>query len=67
MRLQRDLSGDDLAVALRKLGYDATRQTGNHLRLSTHEGGEHHVTVPRASSPQDWNSERDPAGGGQAC
>ena len=47
MKLPRDISGDELAKALRKLGYDATRQTGSHLRLTTSERGEHHVTIPR--------------------
>jgi predicted RNA binding protein YcfA (HicA-like mRNA interferase family) len=46
MRLPRDLSGSDLAQSLRKLGYLITRQTGSHLRLTTHEHGEHHLTVP---------------------
>ena len=47
MRLPRDLSGSDLAQALRKLGYSITRQTGSHLRLTTHEQGEHHLTIPQ--------------------
>ena len=47
MRLPRDLSGSDLAQALRKLGYTITRQTGSHLRLTTHEHGEHHLTIPQ--------------------
>ena len=47
MRLPRDLSGSDLAHALRIFGYRITRQTGSHLRLTTAERGEHHVTVPR--------------------
>jgi len=47
MRLPRNLSGSDLAHALRALGYLITRQTGSHLRLTTVEHGEHHVTVPR--------------------
>ena len=47
MRLPRDLSGTDLARALRKLGYDTTRQTGSHMRLTTQENGEHHITIPR--------------------
>ena len=46
MRLPRDLSGPDLARALRVLGYRITRQTGSHLRLTTTRGGEHHVTIP---------------------
>ncbi|MEQ1794320.1 MAG: type II toxin-antitoxin system HicA family toxin [Nitrospira sp.] len=44
MRLPRDLSGHDLAQVLRKLGYSITRQTGSHLRLTTSEHGEHHLT-----------------------
>ena len=47
MRLPRDLSGNDLAQALHKLGYSITRQTGSHLRLTTQEHGEHHLTIPQ--------------------
>ena len=47
MRLPRDLSGSDLAQALRKFGYSITRQTGSHLRLTTHEHGVHHLTIPQ--------------------
>ena len=46
MKLPRDLSGSDLARALQVLGYRVTRQTGSHMRLTTTERGEHHVTVP---------------------
>ena len=46
MRLPRDLSGSGLAQSLRKLGYSVTRQTGSHLRLTTYEHGEHHLTIP---------------------
>lgn len=46
-RLPRDVTGESLAKALSRLGYVATRQTGSHLRLTTEERGEHHVTVPR--------------------
>jgi len=45
MKLPRDITGNDLAKALVKLGYHVTRQTGSHIRLST-ENGEHHITVP---------------------
>jgi predicted RNA binding protein YcfA (HicA-like mRNA interferase family) len=41
------VSGEDLARALRVLGYSVTRQTGSHLRLTTQQQGEHHVTIPR--------------------
>jgi predicted RNA binding protein YcfA (HicA-like mRNA interferase family) len=35
MRLPRDLSGEDLAGALKVFGYQVTRQTGSHMRLTT--------------------------------
>ncbi len=47
MKLPRDISGDDLARALKVFGYQPTRQTGSHLRLTTPEKGEHHITIPR--------------------
>ena len=46
MRLPRDLSGADLAQALKTFGYRITRQTGSHLRLTTSEHGQHHLTIP---------------------
>lgn len=46
MKLPRDLSGPDLILQLAKLGYSITRQAGSHVRLTTQEGGEHHLTVP---------------------
>ncbi|HEY2378933.1 MAG TPA: type II toxin-antitoxin system HicA family toxin [Gemmatimonadaceae bacterium] len=49
-RLPRDLSGRDLAGALRRYGYEVTRETGSHLRLTTQQGGEHHVTIPDHAS-----------------
>jgi predicted RNA binding protein YcfA (HicA-like mRNA interferase family) len=49
-RLPRDLPGRDLARALRRYGYEVTRETGSHLRLTTQHGGEHHVTIPDHAS-----------------
>ena len=46
MKLPRDVSGVDLAKRLGRLGYEVTRQTGSHLRLTTKERGRHHVTIP---------------------
>jgi predicted RNA binding protein YcfA (HicA-like mRNA interferase family) len=46
MRVPRDLSGAELIRRLERLGYSATRQSGSHVRLTTREGGEHHITVP---------------------
>ena len=51
MKLPRDLSGDELARALRRFGYEITRQTGSHMRLSSSfRGVQHHITIP-AHSP----------------
>ncbi|MFN2397828.1 MAG: type II toxin-antitoxin system HicA family toxin [Gemmatimonadaceae bacterium] len=46
MRLPRDLSGRELARALSQYGYAVTRETGSHMRLTTQQRGEHHVTIP---------------------
>lgn len=46
MRLPRDLSGRALAAALSRLGYEVTRQTGSHLRVTRRAPQEHHVTIP---------------------
>jgi predicted RNA binding protein YcfA (HicA-like mRNA interferase family) len=46
MRLPRDISGLDLAKKLEIYDYRITRQTGSHLRLSTQQKGEHHITIP---------------------
>jgi predicted RNA binding protein YcfA (HicA-like mRNA interferase family) len=46
VKLPRDLSSADLVKALEKLGYVVTRQSGSHIRLTTEENGEHHLTVP---------------------
>ncbi len=46
MKLPRDLSGTDLIQRLKALGYEPTRQTGSHIRLTTQTGGEHHITIP---------------------
>jgi predicted RNA binding protein YcfA (HicA-like mRNA interferase family) len=46
MKLPRDISGVSLARALKVLGYEITRQTGSHIRLTTELNGEHHITIP---------------------
>ena len=50
MRLPRDLSGPELVRALKILGYIVTRQTGSHMRVTTTQRGEHHVTIPSHAS-----------------
>jgi predicted RNA binding protein YcfA (HicA-like mRNA interferase family) len=47
LKLPRDVSGEDLARALRRFDYGITRQTGSHMRLtSKFKGVQHHVTIP---------------------
>ncbi|HXT87375.1 MAG TPA: type II toxin-antitoxin system HicA family toxin [Verrucomicrobiae bacterium] len=47
MKLPRDLSGSELAHLLARYGYEITRQTGSHLRLTSRfKGSEHHLTIP---------------------
>ena len=47
MRLPRDWSGDDLIRRLQAVGYEPTRQSGSHVRLTQRDThGEHHITVP---------------------
>jgi predicted RNA binding protein YcfA (HicA-like mRNA interferase family) len=38
-----------LAKALQRFGYNLTRQTGSHIRLTTAVNGQHHVTIPNHS------------------
>ena len=47
MKLPRDVSGPELARVLHRHGYEITRQTGSHLRLTSKiKGVEHHITIP---------------------
>jgi predicted RNA binding protein YcfA (HicA-like mRNA interferase family) len=47
LKLPRDLSGDELVRMLHRYGYEVTRQTGSHMRLtSVSKGKEHHITIP---------------------
>jgi predicted RNA binding protein YcfA (HicA-like mRNA interferase family) len=51
LKLPRDLSGADLAKLLRRYGYEITRQTGSHLRLtSSIRGSQHHIAIPAHKS-----------------
>lgn len=50
MKFPRDISGLQLAATLKSLGYEVTRQSGSHLRLTTGQHGEHHVTIPNHDS-----------------
>jgi predicted RNA binding protein YcfA (HicA-like mRNA interferase family) len=46
VKTPRDVSGPDLAKALRALGYEKVRQDGSHIRLTTNVDGQFHVTAP---------------------
>lgn len=46
MKLPRDISASDLIRYLKKFGYEVSRQTGSHIRLSSIEFGQHHITIP---------------------
>lgn len=46
MRLPRDIDGASLVKALRVLGYESTRQTGSHIRITTQRDGENHEVIP---------------------
>jgi predicted RNA binding protein YcfA (HicA-like mRNA interferase family) len=49
MKVPRDISGHDLIKYLRPFGYSITRQSGSHIRLSTEQQGQHHITIPNHS------------------
>ena len=46
MRIPRDLTGEGLIKLLKPLGYSVSRQSGSHVRLTTEQNGEHHITIP---------------------
>lgn len=47
MRFPRNVSGQDLIRALKRLGYEPTRQTGSHIRLTRRtDKEEYHLTIP---------------------
>lgn len=46
MRIPRDIDYAQLQFALKKFGYQTTRQTGSHIRLTTYCNGQHHITIP---------------------
>ena len=46
MKTPRDIDADELVAFLARYGYAVTRQTGSHMRLTTQQRGEHHITIP---------------------
>ncbi len=45
-KIPRDLTGYELSKMIGQFGYQISRQTGSHIRLTTKENGIHHVTIP---------------------
>jgi predicted RNA binding protein YcfA (HicA-like mRNA interferase family) len=51
LKVPRDVSGTELCKLLGRYGYEATRQSGSHIRLTSNLGGaERHVTIPAHKS-----------------
>ncbi len=46
MKLPRNVSGARLQTSLRRLGYEAVRQRGSHVRITTQINEEHHEVIP---------------------
>jgi predicted RNA binding protein YcfA (HicA-like mRNA interferase family) len=46
MKLPRDVDGQRLVKALAAFGYQATRQRGSHIRVTTQRDGENHEVIP---------------------
>ncbi len=46
MKIPRDLGARQLVQGLTRIGYEQSRQTGSHIRLSKKAPVEHHVTIP---------------------
>jgi predicted RNA binding protein YcfA (HicA-like mRNA interferase family) len=46
MKIPRDLNGQELIKYLKPYGYLVTRQAGSHIRLTTEQNGQHHITIP---------------------
>ena len=46
MKLPRSVTGAELVKALKRLGYEVTRQTGSHIRLTLQQPVQHHITIP---------------------
>ncbi len=45
-KIPRDLSGIELCKILAKFGYEITRQSGSHIRLTTTQKSIHNITIP---------------------
>ncbi len=50
MKIPRNISGKKLSKLLKRYGFEITRQTGSHMRLTTTLRGEFHITIPKHKS-----------------
>ncbi len=50
MKIPRNISGKKLSKLLKRFGFEITRQTGSHMRLTTTIKGEFHITIPNHKS-----------------
>ncbi len=50
MKIPRNISGMKLSKLLKRFGFEITRQTGSHMRLTTTRRGEFHITIPKHKS-----------------
>ncbi len=46
MKIPRDVSGWELVKALGIFGYEPVSQNGSHIKVTTTENGQHHITIP---------------------
>jgi predicted RNA binding protein YcfA (HicA-like mRNA interferase family) len=46
VKTPRDCGAPQLVRALRRFGYEPTRQTGSHIRLVRSGDPAHHITIP---------------------
>jgi len=47
MKTPRDVGYKDLIKSLERIGYEVSRQSGSHIRLTAKIGGKtHHITIP---------------------
>ncbi len=46
MKLSPNIDAAQLIKALQKFAYNPTRQTGSHIRLTSQQNGQHHITIP---------------------
>ena len=50
--LPRSIPGKDLIKALRRMGYESTRQNGSHVRMTDPGPPEHHQSIPHHAEVQ---------------